>query len=872
MSRITDSVNEAALNDLRWRPIARDDSGAPEPTRDTRAGRRSIELRRSQARKDGITTVGRRPGDAGGRIQDARSPEDRRHDEALDERGLSSTDAEARLGRYGPNAVEEHRPSLLLEIGSHFWGPIPWMIEAALLLTAVTARWTDFAIILALLLLNGVVGFWEEHQARGAIEALEERMAKQARVMRDGAWITLDAAELVPGDLVTVERGGIVPADATIVRGTAEADESALTGESLPVDKGAGDALFSGSIVTRGGPVARVLATGAGTLFGRTAELAKREPPPSHLQRAILSIGRYLITVDLVLVGVIVVVSLMRGTSATTTLEFALVVTIASVPVALPAVLSVTMAVGARDLATRDALVSHLPALEEMAGMDVLCTDKTGTITKNELAVADVVSLGEERRQEVLVEAALTAEPGGGDPIDHAVLQAIEGVDLGRYDVLDLTPFDPTSKRAQARVRDGAGREFGVAKGAVQAITDLVGARDGATNRVSAIAERFASKGYRALTVARSDDGAWRMTGVLGLQDPPRDDSRPTLRDAERLGMEVKMVTGDRVEIAGEIAAALGMGSNILEADVLRGSEPETLADRIEDADGFAEVVPEDKFRIVEMLQGRGHIVGMTGDGVNDVPALERADAGIAVSGATDAARAAADIVLLAPGLSTIIDAVHRAREVFQRMKNYAIYRITETIRVVLFVTVAILAFDFYPVTPIQVVLLAILNDGAILAIAYDRVRGSSQPVRWDLREILAIATVLGAVGLVASFGFLWLARGPLSLTDPQVQTLLYLKLSVAGHLTVFVARTHGRLWSYRPSWLLIGAVIGTQLLATLIAVSGLFMAPIGVGLAALAWIYALAWMLVLDQVKVTTYAVLERHGWAAPELTDAVP
>ena len=793
-----------------------------------------------------------------------------RHDQ-----GLSTNEAEARLRRYGPNAIQEERQSLFLEIGSHFWGPIPWMIEAALVLTAATGRWTDFAIILALLVLNGVVGFWEEHQAMGAIEALKERMAKQAKVNRDGEWATLNAEALVPGDLVAVGRGDIVPADASIVDGTAQTDESALTGESLPVDKHPGDELYSGSIVSRGGPVARVLATGSRTLFGRTAELAGMEPPPSHLQRAILSIGKYLIAVALVLVAVIVVVSLLRGTSVTTTLEFALVVTIASVPVALPAVLSVTLAVGARDLARREALVSHLPAVEEMAGVDILCVDKTGTITKNDLAVADVVALGSaDDRDDVLLQAALTTEPGSGDPIDRAILEGIDQEEMHRYKILDLEPFDPTRKRAEARVQGPEGAEFGVAKGAVQAVVDLVGADGGVSARISEVTDAFAKKGYRALAVARGDADRWRATGVIGIQDPPRDDSRETLREAERLGVQIKMVTGDRVEIASEIAAMVGMGSHILAADALRdgdgNGDGENSARRVEGADGFAQVVPEDKYRIVEMLQGLGHIVGMTGDGVNDVPALERADAGIAVSGATDAARAAADIVLLAPGLSTIIDTIHRAREVFQRMKNYSIYRIAETIRVVFFVTIAILVFGFFPITPIQVVLLAILNDGAILSIAYDRVRGSSRPVRWDLKDILAIATVLGLVGVVSSFGFLWFAHEPLSLSDAKVQTLLYLKLSIAGHLTVFVARTHGRFWSYRPSWILVGAVVGTQIVATIIAVSGVLMEPISWGLAGLAWAYALVWMLVLDQVKVSTYRILERRGWAAAELSEA--
>ena len=812
------------------------------------------------------------------RIRDQRNDEDRRADDAhSDDEGLSSQEAGERRERYGANVLAEEEHNLLLEIGSHFWGPIPWMIEAALVLTAVTAKWTDFGIIAALLLLNGGVGFWEEHQARGSIEALKQRLAKQAKVKRDGEWHTVAAAELVPGDLVAVKRGDVIPADAVIVDGRGESDESSLTGESLPVQKQPDDEIYSGAVLVRGGPLARVMATGSATVFGRTAELAGKEPPTSHFQQAVISIGKYLIVLALALVAIIVVVSLLRGASVADTLEFALVVTIASVPVALPAVLSVTMAVGARHLAQHEAVVSHLPAVEEMAGVDLLCADKTGTITKNELAVAEVTVLAEgESRDQVLLDAALTAEPESGDPIDRAILEQVDDQQMQAYEVLDLEPFDPTRKRAVAKIRDADGGQSRVAKGATQAILDLAGGGDGMADQLAEATDGFAKKGYRALAVAKApaDGGSWHITGLLGLQDPPRDDSKETLAQARRLGLVVKMVTGDRVEIAREIAGMVGMDQNILEADALHprddDEEDGELARQVEQAGGFAQVVPEDKYRIVQLLQGRGHIVGMTGDGVNDVPALERADAGIAVSGATDAARAAADIVLVAPGLSTIIEAIHRAREVFQRMKSYAIYRITETIRVVLFVTIAILVFDFFPVTPIQVVLLAILNDGAILSIAYDRVRGSSRPVRWNLTEVLTIATVLGGVGLVSTFGLLWLAHGPLALTDATIQTLVYLKLSVAGHLTVFVARTHGRLWSYRPSWILIGAVIGTQIVATLIAISGLLMAPIAVGLAALAWGYAIVWALVLDQAKVIAYGVLERRGAAAEELAEA--
>jgi H+-transporting ATPase len=774
--------------------------------------------------------------------------------------GLSSAEAAARLERYGPNALPEQERSVLLELLSHFWAPIPWMIEAALLLTALTSRWADFGIIAALLALNGLVGFWEEHQAANAIEALKERLAKQARVLRDGEWVTLPAEQIVPGDLLTVQRGDVVPADGRILSGAADADESALTGESLPVGKSTGETLYSGTVLSRGSPTMRVLATGAATEFGRTAELTEEGAQQSHFQAAIFSIGKYLIAIAMTLVAVIVAVSLLRGTSLASTLEFALVVTIASIPVALPAVLSVTMAVGARYLAKREAVVSHLPAVEEMSGVDVLCADKTGTITRNELAIAGVAVVAEGAdREEVLREAALTSEGGGEDPIDAAILAALGGPPEG-CEVLALEPFDAERKRAEAHVSEAGTGEYRVAKGAVQAILDLVGERAAGAGRVAEATADFARRGQRALAVARTEGGAWRLSGVLAIADPPREDSRETLEEAARLGVEVKMVTGDRVEIAREIAAEVGIGEEVLESSAIEALEGEELASRVEDADGFAQVVPEDKYRIVEALQSRGHIVGMTGDGVNDAPALARADAGIAVSGATDAARAAADIVLLSAGLSVIVEAIHRAREVFRRMTNYAIYRITETIRVVLFVTVSIVVFDFFPVTPIQIVLLAILNDAAILTIAYDRVRPSPRPERWDLREVLTIATVLGLAGVVESFSLLGIAVGPLGVSHAEAQTLMYLKLSVAGHLTLFVARTRDRMWSYRPAWILLIAVVGTQVLATVVAASGLFMDPLRWSLIGLAWGYAIVWILLLDQVKLWTYALMAKR------------
>jgi H+-transporting ATPase len=778
--------------------------------------------------------------------------------------GLTQAEAQKRLTQYGPNALEEKQTNALLKFLSYFWGPIPWMIEVAVILSAVDRHWADFFIILTLLVANAVVGFWEEHQAGNAIAALKAKLAIKARVKRDGKWVTPASRELVPGDVIRVRLGDIVPADARLLDGDPiEVDQSALTGESLPADRKAGEAVFSGSIIRQGEIEAMVYATGADTYFGKTAQLVQEAQTTSHFQRAVLKIGNYLIILAVALVTVIIAVALFRGDPILTTLQFALVLTVAAIPVAMPTVLSVTMAVGARLLARREAVVTRLAAIEELAGVDILCSDKTGTLTQNKLTLGDPFSVNGIPADQVVLNAALASRAENKDTIDLAVLGGLKDDQaLKDYEVVHFQPFDPVHKRTEATVKGADGKTFKVTKGAPQVILELSANADEVVASVDKAVNEFAARGFRSLGVARAEgEGAWQFLGALPLFDPPREEALATIANARQMGVNVKMVTGDAIAIARETARKLGLGTNILDASGFgdtRQHETTQLAQSIERADGFAQVFPEHKFHIVDVLQQRGHIVGMTGDGVNDAPALKKADCGIAVSGATDAARAAADIVLMTSGLSVIIDAIKESRKIFQRMNSYAIYRIAETLRVLLFMTLAILIFNFYPLTAVMIVMLALLNDGAILSIAYDNVHYQDKPEAWNMRMVIGVATVLGVIGPVAAFGLFYLGDRVYQLDRAQIQTLMYLMLSVAGHLTIFLTRTRGPFWSIRPARILLLAVLGTQIVATLIAVYGVFMTPLGWGWAAFVWGYALLWFLVSDRVKLFAYRVFD--------------
>ncbi len=839
------------------------------------------------------------------------------------ERGLSAGEAATRLAQYGYNEIAEKEEPLWHRVFRRFWGPIPWMIETAAVLSAIVRKWDDFVIISIMLLVNAGLDFFQEHRALNALRALKQRMTAETIVLRDGQFTTIPARKLVPGDIIKLRIGNIVPADVQLLKGEyLLIDQSSLTGESLPVSRKPDNVAYASTIIKQGEMLAVVVNTGADTNFHTVVALVARASleERSHFQKMVIKIGDFLITVTVALVVLIVMVALFRHEHFLEIARFALVLTVASIPVALPAVLSVTMAVGAMNLARRQAIVSRLTAIEELAGVDVFCSDKTGTLTKNEMQVAEPVVRGGHSERELFIMAALASRLENRDPIELPIFQYMDrhfpDADWTSYRQLGFTPFDPIRKRTEAEIEKG-GERFTAVKGAAQVLLEMTQLSDEDSGTIRRTVDDLAGKGYRTLAVGRRQGGApLDLLGLIPLYDPPRDDSKQVIADMQDHGVTVKMVTGDNMAIAREIGGILGLKLRTMRSEQLSGSassellslaavlsaaiyqrlRPEVthkdaqrfadevmqavrglydtrllerefihthesaIVEMIESVDIFAEVVPEDKYRIVDTLQKGGHIVAMTGDGVNDAPALKKADCGIAVSNATDAARAAADIILTAPGLGVINEAVKQARITFERMKSYSLFRIAETIRIILFMSFSIVVFSFYPITALMIILLALLNDIPILAIAYDNTKVDRKPVRWNMPEMLTVSSLLGAAGVLASFLLFFLLK-QYGFSEDVIRTMLFLKLIVAGHSTLYLTRTEGWFWQRPwPSPLLFGATFGTEIIGTLIAVYGLLVAPVGWKYALWMWGYALAWFLFNNVVKIGAYRLMRRR------------
>jgi H+-transporting ATPase len=789
--------------------------------------------------------------------------------------GLSSEEAAIRLVEHGPNMIEEKRSSIWKELFLYFWGPIPWMIEIAAILAALLRDWPDFIMITLLLLINSGLGFFHEYQASSALEALKNRLALRSRVLRDGEWKEIEASALVPGDIVSVKIGNIIPADVKLLTGEyLSVDQSSLTGESLPIGKEVGEVAYSGTIVKKGEMVALVMQTGMKTFFGKTAQLVSEAKVKSILVEAIRMMGHFLVSSTLGVAVIILIVSLYRiethphmHEELSGLLVFLLVLVVAGIPVALPAVMSVTLGLGSHALSKLKAIVSKLMAIEALAGINVLCADKTGTLTKNQLTVGKLFPYKEISEEDLLFTACLASTTDESDAIDKAIMNFYPHKEkLKDYTCERFIPFDPVRKRTEASVTKQGGKPLIVSKGAPQILVRMTTLSEEDKQEVLGQIVAFASRGFRTIGVARSEDNGstWHFLGLIPLSDPPRDDTVNTIQRLKDLGVKVQMVTGDHVAIARELGKELQLGTHIVTAEeldnpALTSEERDAL---VASADGYAQVFPEHKFEIVKDLQHKKNIVGMTGDGVNDAPALKQANAGIAVSGATDAARAAADLVLTESGLMVICHAIEEGRRIFARLKSYAMFRISETYRLIFFLLASLLVFNSQPLSAVMIILIALLNDIPLMMIAYDHMEVAKKPVTWNMKEVFTLAIGLSIVGVISTFGLYWIGERYWHLSAAQCRTLAFLAINCGGNLTIFITRNRGSLWQKpAPELKFFLATIFTQIVGTFVAVYGFGsenMQGIGWTYALYSWVYILVWFFLCSLTKKALYVFLD--------------
>ena len=724
--------------------------------------------------------------------------------------GLTRAEAETRLRQYGPNAVREVKPHLFLEIAKKFWAPVPWMLEVTIVLELILGKRPEAIIIGFLLVFNAGLGFVQENRAQNALALLRKRLPVKARVLREGQWQLLPAEDLVPGDFIHVRMGDVMPADVQLTDGHIQIDQSTLTGESLPIEAESGRATFAGSVVIRGEASGEVTATGSRTYFGKTAELVRTAKTVSHLQAIIFTIVKYLVMLDAALVLILLFYSRLAHLPMMEMLPFALMLLVASVPVALPATFTLATALGSVELAGNGVLVTRLSAIEEAAAMEVLCSDKTGTITENRLAVAGLQAYAPYGENDLLRFAMLASDAASQDPIDLAILAAAAShhIDPAGWSRLELIPFEPATKLSEAILSHGVEHSR-----AIKGAPDAVGSRVKTAPDFSADVDRMAAQGCRVLAVAAGPDHDLRFVGLLALEDPPRNDSKTLIENLHNLGVRVIMITGDDLATARAVATRVGIGGRAVEPkDLERESAAEVLQ-----TDVFAGVYPEDKFHIVQALQRAGTVTGMTGDGVNDAPALKQAEVGIAVANATDVAKAAASLVLTNPGLMDILAAVKTSRRIYQRMLTYTLNKIIKTIEIAFLLSVGVMLTRSFVITPLLIVLLLFTNDFVTMSIATDTVSYSPQPDRWNIRSLVLAGLALGSLILVFSFAIFLAGRNWLKLPLPQLQTLVFVTLVFTGQGNVYLVRQRQHFWVSRPGkWLVLSSAADIVLVSVL--------------------------------------------------------
>jgi H+-transporting ATPase len=740
--------------------------------------------------------------------------------------GLTEAEVPQRFQRYGFNEVTEKRSNPVLAFLTRYWGPMPWLLELAIILSVVLKHYLEAGIIFALLTVNTVIGQVQSRGSQRALKTLKKRLAINARVSRDGKWITKEAKEIVPGDIISVGLGDIVPADAKLISGELSIDQSILTGESLPVDVQKSAIIYSSTLVKRGEAKCVVVNTGANTSFGKTAELVKTAKPKSHQEQIMLAIVRYMMFLGIGALVIVGIYAAVTGTGVLSILTFAVIFLMGAVPVALPAVMTIVQSVGAMELAKKGVLVTRLDSIEDAASIDILCLDKTGTITQNKLSVGEVIPLGSHTKDEVIMMAALACQEQSNDAIDTALLEYSKsiGIKHDSYTCVSFTPFEPATKRSEAVVAT-EDKRFRIIKGAPQTVISLCKTLDEASKKnVNQKVEELSRKGYRALAVAMSGADAFddiQFAGIISLADSPWPDSKGMIESARNLGVKPLMLTGDNIAIAREIARQVGVGDRIIRMDEFRNLSETEQAKIIDVTDGFAEIYPEDKYKIVKLLQSRGHLVGMTGDGVNDAPALKQAEMGIAVSSATDVAKASASMVLTEPGVAVIIDAIKTSRHIYQRMLTWVINKVTKVIQVIGLLTIGFFWFHDIVVSLLGMTLLIFANDFVTMSLATDNVKYTANPNKWNVKNITFASLIVGALLVAEGAVALFIGTHYFHLQLEQLRTFMVLTLIFTSQFRVYIVRERRYFWSSRPGRELALATIGAIFVFTLLGIYG---------------------------------------------------
>jgi H+-transporting ATPase len=741
--------------------------------------------------------------------------------------GLTSEEAKKRIAEYGYNEVTERKRSPVVRFLKKFWGLSPWMLEMTVMLEWLVGKYLEMYIVIGLLFFNAIVSFLQEEQANSALELLRQRLRMNARVKREGRWDVIPARELVPGDVIRLRAGDFVPSDVTVAEGGVEVDQSSLTGESLMVDKKEGDGLLSGSVLKRGEITGIVNMTGSRTYFGKTVELVQMARPKLHVQEVISRVSRWLLLMVGITLAIGFALAIWEGMGIVEILPLTVILFLSAIPVALPTMFTITMALGSLELAKKGVLVTRLDASEDAATMDVVCADKTGTMTMNKLSITEAIAARGYDKDDVILYGALASQEANQDPIDLAFLSVARemGISLSGYSQRAFVPFDPSTRRTEATV-EGDGGEFYVLKGSTRTISSLCRNSPEELSRIDDIVEGLSPKGYRFIAVAK---GRTRedieLVGVAALYDRPRPDSPQLISDLRDLGISVKMLTGDALPIAKEVSHQLGLGGNMIRmSDLKEGLKAEGGSKVVEEADGFAEIYPEDKYLIVKGLQKGGHVVGMTGDGINDAPALRQAEVGIAVSNATDVAKKASSAVLTVEGLGGIDDLVKTGRVIFQRIATWIINKMIRTFKRVIFIVLAFIITGKYVVSAFDMILLLFLSDYVTLSLSTDNVRYSRKPERWDIMGLVKAGAFLGIFMVVESFLLLYVGFSYFGLYEniDQLHTFVFNWLTFSGYFTVLTVRERKHFWDSRPSKALVLSIALNMVIVSLISMVGI--------------------------------------------------